>query len=67
MRLLLLLGALGALVAACSKPEPPVLPAVYCYHTLGRADCYDVPQESEVRRMVGYDGPPPIVRGSAGQ
>src|SRR5581483_4814699 len=62
--LMILLGA-GLALAGCSEnfrgPHPynadlqaQVVPAVYCYSNLTHSpDCYDVPIEPEVRRLMG--------------
>ncbi|MBI3515223.1 MAG: hypothetical protein HY060_14360 [Proteobacteria bacterium] len=48
-------------------PPQPVA-AVYCYNNLAHSpDCYDVPIEPEVRRLMGYYGPPPVNRGYYGR
>ncbi len=41
--------------AAATEPAP----TVYCYQTIGVADCYDEPIEGGGNRLVGFDGPPP--------
>ncbi len=43
----------------------PILPS-YCYKTLSSVDCYAQPIESEVRRLVNYQGPPPATFGWSG-
>ncbi len=68
---------LGAGLAGCngfgahpikSDLEAQVLPSVYCYNNLGHSpDCYDVPIEPEVRRLMGYYGPDPVNRGFYGR
>jgi hypothetical protein len=73
MRGLLVLAGLALVLGGCARPardtpaQVVVLPAVYCYHTLGDADCYEVPLDSEVRRLVNYYGPTPAVRGFSGR
>jgi hypothetical protein len=53
-------------VAQDTSPQP--LQAVYCYNNLGHSpDCYDVPLEPEARRLMGYYGPAPQVRGFYGR
>ncbi len=48
--------------------QPQALAAVYCYNNLTHSpDCYDVPIEPEVRRLMGYYGPPPVNRGYYGR
>jgi hypothetical protein len=48
------------------SPQP--LQAVYCYTNMAHsADCYDVPLEPEARRLMGYYGPAPAVRGYYGR
>jgi len=76
--LMILLGA-GLALAGCSEnfrgPHPynadlqaQVVPAVYCYSNLTHSpDCYDVPIEPEVRRLMGYYGPDPENRGFFGR
>jgi hypothetical protein len=32
---------------------------VYCYSTLGEADCFEVPRFGEERRIIAYRGPTP--------
>jgi len=36
----------------------PVVP-VYCYETIGAADCYAEPLEGAAGRLRGFEGPPP--------
>ncbi len=43
----------------------PILPS-YCYKTLASVDCYAQPIESEARRLVNYQGPPPATFGWSG-
>jgi hypothetical protein len=42
---------------------PPTLSAamepVYCYSTLGDADCYEIPRFGEEGRIIAYRGPAP--------
>ncbi len=33
--------------------------AVYCYKTIGVADCHDEPIEDSGNRLVGFERPPP--------
>lgn len=35
------------------------VPAVYCYSTLGKPDCYAAPVSGWERRLVAYRGPRP--------
>ncbi len=42
-------------------PVPVVVP-VYCYDTIGTADCYDAPLEGAANRLRGYEGPPPQMK-----
>lgn len=42
---------------ASLKPEQPL----YCYETLGTADCYDQPLEDGGNRLVGFEGPAPVM------
>ena len=42
------------------SPRPP---ALYCYRTLGRQDCYRTPLEGDGRRLVEHYGPPPALLG----
>ena len=54
-------------IALQKEPQQPI-PPVYCYNNLGHSpDCYEVPIEPEVRRLMGYDGPPPVNRGFFGR
>ena len=32
---------------------------IYCYRTIGDADCYALPVPGEERRLVNFYGPPP--------
>jgi hypothetical protein len=50
---------------AAARNGTPILPT-YCYKTLAQVDCYAEPLESEVRRLVNYDGPPPKTFGYSG-
>lgn len=43
------------------------IPPVYCYNTLGEADCYDEPRETEAYRLINYVGPAPANRGFVGR
>ena len=63
------LGAGLLLLSACAQDTSKlaVLPAVYCYHTIGWADCYDAPQESQTTRLISYYGPAPQNRGFVGR
>ena len=36
----------------------PVVP-VYCYATIGTADCYNAPLQGAGNRLRGFEGPPP--------
>jgi hypothetical protein len=63
-----ILGVLGsALVSGCGGPDhaSPYAaavyddPPVYCYRTIGDADCYARPLAGAERRLVNYYGPPP--------
>lgn len=38
----------------------PVVP-VYCYDTIGSADCYAAPLDGAANRLRGYEGPPPQI------
>ncbi|MFN3461300.1 MAG: hypothetical protein ACK4ZN_09860 [Oceanibaculum sp.] len=39
-----------------AQPDPPV----YCYQTLGKAECYPTPlPPNEAGRLIGYYGSPP--------
>lgn len=73
MRAFLLLAGSALVLGACARPatdvpaQVVVLPAVYCYHSLGKPDCYEVPIDLEVRRMINYYGPEPAVRGYSGR
>lgn len=53
------------LLAACDKPQvkttSAAVPAVYCYSSLAKPDCYDAPQPDDRHSLVGYYGPPPPV------
>lgn len=39
----------------------PVVP-VYCYETIGAADCYGAPLEGAGNRLRGFEGPPPVMK-----
>ncbi len=77
--MLIVLGfGLGFGLAGCNSynMHPPAfetlasqpVPTVYCYHTMTESpDCYDVPLEPEVRRLMGYFGPDPETRGFFGR
>ena len=78
MRWGLIVTVLGAGLAGCagsSGPHPynigleaQAVPAVYCYENLTQSpDCYNVPIEPEVRRLMGYYGPDPVNRGYYGR
>lgn len=36
----------------------PVVP-IYCYETIGTADCYAAPLAGAANRLRGFEGPPP--------
>jgi hypothetical protein len=36
---------------------------LYCYGTIGTEDCHIEPLPNEAGRLVGYQGPPPKLRG----
>ena len=38
----------------------PVVP-IYCYDTIGAADCYATPLEGAGNRLRGFEGPPPPI------
>ena len=40
---------------------PRVVVPVYCYDTIGTADCYDAPLEGAANRLRGFEGPPPPI------
>ncbi len=78
MRWGLILSVLGAGCLGACNPiqmhpfkddlQAQVIPAVYCYNNLVHSpDCYDVPLEPEVRRLMGYYGPDPVNRGFYGR
>ncbi|MEP4379731.1 MAG: hypothetical protein ABJ215_00795 [Alphaproteobacteria bacterium] len=50
----------GVLSAGWLEDEAPlpVVP-VYCYDTIGAADCYEAPLEGAGNRLRGFEGPPP--------
>lgn len=52
----------GWLLSPIEKPAPVAQAPIYCYGTIGREDCYDVPQASEEGRLIGFEGPPPPQR-----
>ena len=55
-------------VQVVAEQQARVQPTVYCYSNLGHSpDCYDVPIEPEVRRLMEYYGPPPVNRGYYGR
>jgi hypothetical protein len=43
------------------EPDKPVA-AVYCYQTIGAADCHAAPLADEGGRLQGYQGPPPVTQ-----
>jgi hypothetical protein len=43
-----------------SEKATPSATTVYCYQTIGVADCHDEPIEASGNRLVGFDGPPPL-------
>jgi hypothetical protein len=58
----------AALDINLQKEQAQAVPSSYCYNNLGHSpDCYDVPIEPEVRRLMGYYGPDPINRGFYGR
>lgn len=42
------------------EPDRPVV-AVYCYQTIGAADCHAAPLVDEGGRLQGFEGPPPPI------
>lgn len=40
---------------------PMTVQPLYCYETLGVGDCHDQPLEDGGNRLVGFEGPPPMV------
>ncbi len=40
---------------------PLIVVPVYCYDTIGNADCYHAPLDGAGNRLVGFQGPPPPV------
>jgi len=38
---------------------PEVVAPVYCYDTIGTADCYGAPLKGAAGRLRGFEGPPP--------
>lgn len=77
MKRVLALLPLVLLVSACEFPrkgEMPTnfayrydraaIPPVYCYATLGQADCYSAPLPGQAHRLIGYVGAPPTEAGS---
>jgi hypothetical protein len=44
------------------EDEPRPAPVVYCYQTIGAADCHAVPLVGEGGRLQGYEGPQPRSR-----
>ena len=77
MRWGLILTVVGAGLAGCNgynahplkdDLQAQAVPSSYCYNNLGHSpDCYDIPIEPEVRRLMGYYGPDPINRGFYGR
>ncbi|HUA54143.1 MAG TPA: hypothetical protein VMB81_18340 [Candidatus Sulfotelmatobacter sp.] len=77
MRWGLIVTVLGAGLVGCNgynahplkdDLQAQAVPTVYCYETLTQSpDCYDVPIEPEVRRLMGYYGPDPVNRGFYGR
>jgi hypothetical protein len=48
----------------CQPKQPEVVayvqpPAIYCYESLARPDCYAQPLPGEYNRMIGFYGPRP--------
>lgn len=41
------------------------IPTVYCYATLGQADCFDRPLKGQSYRLINYVGPTPSQVGSS--
>ena len=53
-------GETALLEANWLKPEVVARPpALYCYKSIGRQDCYRTPLEGERRRLIEHYGPPP--------
>ena len=50
-------GWLSSETTAPSVAQPA--PAVYCYKTIGVADCHNEPIEDGGNRLVGFERPPP--------
>jgi len=42
-----------------APPPPRARSPLYCYRTLGRADCHRAPVAGDNGRLAGYYGPPP--------
>lgn len=40
---------------------PRTAPALYCYETIGVGDCHHQPLEDGGNRLVGFEGPSPMV------
>ncbi len=40
---------------------PRAAQPLYCYETIGVGDCYDQPLEDGGNRLVGFEGPAPLV------
>lgn len=53
------LGPLMLLSACAHEQKVAVIPAVYCYKSLAKPDCYDAPQPDDRAGLVSYYGPPP--------
>ena len=63
MSMLALAGTASAF-SMCQPNRPDVIayvepPAIYCYDTLAKPDCYAQPLPGEYNRMIGYYGAPP--------
>ncbi len=60
MRALWIACGLAVALAACAQEKKvAAIPAVYCYKSLAKPDCYDTPQPDDRVGLVGYYGPPP--------
>jgi len=61
---MLALAGTASAFSMCQPKQPEVVayvqpPAIYCYQTLGRPDCYAQPVDGDYNRMVGFYGPRP--------
>ena len=61
---MLALAGTASAFSMCQPKQPEVVaymqpPAIYCYESLAKPDCYAQPLPGEYNRMIGFYGPPP--------